>query len=169
MSNSNNHTLLKLKPMGYFELTIITLLTLLLAGLLFLIGSMGPVMTDYFFYPIAGLVVIGLVVFDIIKIKTIRAGSVETITFTKDGIHFENKIVGLRELVKWFSVVDIFVTKIDEDDDQENEQKDPNKVVILTPHNEEYFFLSDYETIFTNRKVIWERIREVHSACQPNT
>jgi len=38
MSNSNSHTLLKLKLIGYVELIIITLLTLLFADLLFLIG-----------------------------------------------------------------------------------------------------------------------------------
>jgi hypothetical protein len=169
MSNSDEQILLKLKPLRYFDLLIISLLTILFAGLLFFLGYILPTMANYFCYSIAALIVLGLIFYDVVKIKIIRNGSIETITFTTNGIHFENSLIGLRELVNWSSVVDIVVIKVDEDDDQEDEQKEPNKVVVLTPNNEECFFLSDYETIFTNRKTIWERIQEVQTIFQPNT
>lgn len=165
MSNSDEEILLKLKPMSYLDLSIISLLTFLLAGLLFYLGYTLPTMANYFCYPIAALIVLGLIFYDIFKIRIIRNGSIETITFTTNGIHFENSLIGLRELVNWSSVVDIVVTKVDEED----EQKEPNKVVVLTPNNEEYFFLSDYETIFTNRKTIWEHIQQIQTIFQPNT
>ncbi|MHA1126343.1 MAG: hypothetical protein ACTSO7_11130 [Candidatus Heimdallarchaeota archaeon] len=168
MPNSEDQALLTLKPMGYFDLLITSVITLLFAGLLFFLGFMLPNMANYFCYPIAGLIIIGLILFDIVKVKTIREGRIETITFTKGGIRFENKISSLRESINWSSIVDIVVTKVDEED-EEDERENPNKIVVITPHAEEFFFLSHYETIFTNRKAIWERIQEIQSTFLPNT
>jgi hypothetical protein len=53
--------------------------------------------------------------------------------------------------------------KIDEEDNNEDEEKNPNKVVIITPYTEEIFFLSNYESVFTNRNVLWAQIQEIFS------
>ena len=163
MPDTSKSFLLKLSPMGYLDLFFVTTLTIIIAGVLVVIGYLLPKMAFYFLYPVSGIIVLGLLIYNIYKIKVIREGLVETIIFTADGIHFENRRIGLRELVKWSKIVDIFVVKVDEDDAEEDEEKEPNKVIIITPHSEEIIFLADYESIFTNRKTLWEQIQEIFS------
>ena len=141
MPQKSDSFLLKLSPMGYFDLFFISILTIIFSGLLVTVGYLLPKMAFYFLYPIAGFIILGLLIYILFKIKIIREGLIETIIFTTDGIHFENSKLGLRELISWSNIVDIVVMKVDEDDENENEEKEPNRVVIITPHEEEVFFL----------------------------
>lgn len=151
---------LEIKPSGFFELFITMFLGIIFTTAAIIIGIKYDSVKIRIAYPAIGFVGLGfiglgLIVFGIMRLIIILDDKTKAIIFTDNGVVFQNLKHDVLFSFQWKEIEDIIVSLRDSD-------KRPLEISIITSKKIERVDLKLYDTIFTTRVEIWEKISKFY-------
>ena len=156
LTTKGTESRLEIRPSGLFELFIILFLGLICIAAAIVIGIKFDSSEIRIALPASGfvglgLVGLGLIAFGIMRFIIILDDKTRAIIFTDSGIVFHNLKHDVLFSFKWEEIENIIISLRDSD-------KRPLEISIITTKKIEKVDLKLYDSIFTTRAEIWEKI-----------
>ncbi|NPE10037.1 MAG: hypothetical protein GNW80_17285 [Asgard group archaeon] len=155
MSTKESPRSLELRPSGIGETIIVAIVGLLLIAFLLYIGITMKYKALVLTVPFAAFIGLWLLLYIPYKIYSYMTKSIDVLTFTDVGIVIHNKKHNILETIAWTEIIDIIITKVDNDDK-------PEEITIICNNRAEKINLKLYHTIFTSTEAIWEKIINIY-------
>lgn len=155
MSTKESPRYLELRPSGIGEIIIVAIVGLSLIAFLLYIGITIKYKALILTVPIAAFIGLWLLLYTPYKIYSYMTKSIDVLTFTDVGIVIHNKKLNILETISWVEIIDIIITKVDDDDK-------PEEITIISNNQAEKINLKLYHTMFTSTEAIWEKIVNIY-------
>ncbi|MBK5113122.1 MAG: hypothetical protein KGD59_02645 [Candidatus Heimdallarchaeota archaeon] len=155
MSTSENPRYLELRPSGIGETIAIAIIGLLLMALLLYIGITMKFKALVIVIPFVSLIGLWLLLYIPYRIYSHITKSIDILAFTSAGIVIHNKKFNILENISWSEIIDIIITKVDND-------AKPEEVTVICLNRAEKINLKLYHTIFTSTENIWQKIVNIY-------
>ena len=155
MSTKESPRYLELKPTGIGETIIVAVIGLLLIAFLLYIGLTIKYKVLVLTVSFAVFIGLWLLLYIPYRIYSYMTKSIDFLTFTDVGIVIHNKKLNILETLSWAEIIDIIITKVDNDDN-------PEEITIICNNRAEKINIKLYQTIFTSTEAIWEKIVNIY-------
>ncbi len=155
MSTKESPRYLELKQTGIGETIIVAVIGLLLIAFLLYIGLTIKYNVLVLTVPFAVFIGLWLLLYIPYRIYSYMTKSIDVLTFTDVGIVIHNKKLNILETLSWVEIIDIIITKVDNDNK-------PEEITIICNNRAEKINLKLYHTIFTSTEAIWEKIVNIY-------
>ena len=155
MSTKESPRSLELRPTGIGETIIVAIVGLSLIAFLLYIGITMKYKALIITVPFASFIGLWLLLYIPYKIYSYMTKSIDVLTFTDVGIVIHNKKHNILVTMSWVEIIDIIITKVDDDDK-------PEEITIICNNQAEKINLKLYHTIFTSTEAIWEKIVNIY-------
>ncbi len=155
MSTKEDLRYLELKPSGIGEIIVISVVGLALISFLLYIGISIKYKALVLTVPFAVFIGLWLLLYIPYRIYSHITKSIDVLTFTSVGIIIHNKKLNILETLKWSEIIDIIITKTDNDDK-------PEEITVICLNRAEKINLKLYHTMFTSTEILWQKIINIY-------
>jgi len=155
MSTKKEMRYLELKPSGIGEIIAISVVGLAVIGFLLYIGITMKYKALVLTVPFAVFIGLWLLLYIPYRIYSHITKSIDVLTFTSVGIIIHNKKLNVLETLKWSEIIDIIITKSD------NDEK-PEEITVICMNRAEKINLKLYHTMLTSTEMLWQKIVNIY-------